>query len=136
VSAVVRRADQFSARVVRGVSFSEGISLYENVGTFAEPEAGDPLDLTEWPSVQVAARPEGLEGVAFAMRAAVVYEFVNPARIRVTISATELEKAVVDTPTGAELRPIRITVRAINAAAQERTILNGVLPMVAGGYTA
>lgn len=131
----VRRADQFTARAVRGVAFSEGISLYENAGTFAAPVAGDGLDLSAWPNVQIAARPEGLEGVEHIIRATVIYEFQAPARIRVTIPALELEKAVVDTPTGAELRPIRITVRAINAAGQERTILNGVLPLLPGGFT-
>jgi hypothetical protein len=132
----IRRADQFTARVIRGVAFNEGISLYENTGTNAAPTAGDGLDLSAWPGLQLAARPEGLEGAQYAIRGTVVYEFQNPARIRIAISALELEKAVIDTPTGAELRPVRITVRAVDAALQERVVLNGVLQLLPGGFTA
>lgn len=131
----IRRADQFTARAIRGVAFNEGISLYVNGGTYSAPGAGDGLDLSGWTLIAVAAHPVGLEGVQYALRGTVIYEFTNPARILLAFPASELEKAVVPTPTGVELRPIRLTVRATNAALQQRTVLQGVIHLLPGGFT-
>lgn len=133
---VLRRGDQYTSRAIRGVGFLKYVSLVDNAGTAAVPVAGDPLDLSDWAtSIVMAARGEGLEGVEYSIRGVAAYEFTNPARIRLEIAPSEMEKAVVETASGVDLRPIRVTVRATNAALQQRTLLNGVIHLLPGGYT-
>lgn len=133
----LRRGDQYVSRAIRGVSFLKYVSLVDNAGTVSVPVAGDPLDLTDWSTtISLAARGEGLEGPEYAVRGLAAYEFVNPARIRLEIDKAEYAKAIVETANGVELRPIRVTVVATNAAGQQRTLLNGVIHLLPGGFTA
>jgi len=131
----VRRGDQYTSRAIRGVQFLKYVSLYENAGTLAAPVQGDAEDLSDWQTLLVAARGEGLEGVEYSMRGLATYEFTAPARIALKIDPAELEKAVIETASGVELRPIRITVRATNSGGGQRTLLNGVIHLLPGGYT-
>jgi hypothetical protein len=131
----VRRGDQYTSRAIRGVQFLKYVSLFENGGTLSAPTQGDAQDLSDWQTLLVAARGEGLEGVEYAMRGLATYEFTSPARIALSIAPSELEKAVVETSSGVELRPIRITVRATNSGGGQRTLLNGVIHLLPGGYT-
>jgi hypothetical protein len=132
----LRRADQYQSRAYRGVQWHKLVSLYENDGTIVTVAQGDPLDLTDWPTLVLAAHPEGLEGSEFAIRGQATYETIDEAVLELRIARTELERAVVETPSGgAELRPIRVSVTAYNNAGDERPLLGGIIAFLPSGFT-
>lgn len=126
---------QFRSRAYRGVKWTANVPLYDNAGTFGTPAAGEGLDLDDWPILTLAARPEGLQGAAYAIRGTASLTASNPAIVRLTIESTEFEKAVIQTPTGVELRPVRVTVRAAQTDRTQRTLLDGIIMFLAGGFT-
>lgn len=127
--------DQYRSRAYRGVRWETEVALYVNEGTFSAPSWGEGLDLEEWPFLLMQARPEGLEGDEYAITGAASYITRDPARLALSIPWEQLEKAVVTTPTGIELRPIRMVVKAGQTDRSERVLLRGIIQFLPGGYT-
>ena len=128
--------DNYRSRAYRGVRWETEVPLYENIGTFSAPVYGDGLDLDLWPFLLLQVRPEGLEGAAYVITGSAAYLARNPARVALSIPWEQMERAVVATPSGVELRPMRLVLKAGQADRSERTLLRGVIQFLPGGYTA